>query len=185
MNRFEILEAFFEKFGDSFVNLEGPPEQWPDSKIVVSIDERGGDRRGKTFLSQNHYFEALQECDFVLSPPGWCMPVSHNLIEAMFCGAIPITNSGAFMAEPLAVGVNCLAFKNVEELAAAVERASAMDEREVGRMSSSVRKYYDRFLDPKAFAEELVRSERRRVFVNAEENSVFLSWITQDTKNSS
>jgi len=103
----------------------------------------------------------------------------------MFCGAIPITNSGAFMAEPLAVGVNCLAFKNVEELAAAVERASAMDEREVGRMSSSVRKYYDRFLDPKAFAEELVRSERRRVFVNAEENSVFLSWITQDTKNSS
>ena len=47
-----------------------------------------------------------------------------------------------------------------------------MDEREVGRMSSSVRKYYNRFLDPKAFAEELVRSERRRVFVNAEENSV-------------
>jgi hypothetical protein len=47
-----------------------------------------------------------------------------------------------------------------------------MDEREVGRMSSSVKKYYNRFLDPKAFAEELVRSERRRVFVNAEENSV-------------
>jgi hypothetical protein len=47
-----------------------------------------------------------------------------------------------------------------------------MDEREVGRMSSSVRKYYDRFLDPKAFAEELRRSDCRRVFVNAEENSV-------------
>lgn len=47
-----------------------------------------------------------------------------------------------------------------------------MDEREVGRMSSSVRKYYNRFLEPKAFAEELRRSDCRQVFVNAEENSV-------------
>jgi len=172
MNRFEILEAFFEKFGDSFVNLEGPPEQWPDSKIVVSIDERGGDRRGKTFLSQDHYFEALQECDFVLSPPGWCMPVSHNLIEAMFCGAIPITNGGAFMSEPLADDVNCLAFKNVEELAAAVERALAMDDCEVARMRKAVRDYYDRFLEPKAFGELAMQSNSSPILVNAEEHSV-------------
>jgi hypothetical protein len=172
MNRFEILEAFFEKFGDSFVNLEGPTEQWPDSKIVVAIDGRGGDRQGKSFLSQENYFAALRECDFVLSPPGWCIPISHNLIEAMFCGAIPITNGGAFMAEPLADDVNCLAFKNVEELAAVVERALAMDVGEVERMRWAVLDYYERFLEPNAFGERFIRTNSTRIFVNAEENSL-------------
>ena len=100
------------------------------------------------------------------------MPVSHNLVEAMFCGAIPITNGGAFMAEPLADGINSLEFQNEEGLLAVIERALAMDECEVVRMRDTVRVYYDQFLDPKAFAEELSRSDCRRVFLNAEENSV-------------
>ena len=76
------------------------------------------------------------------------------------------------MAEPLADDVNCLAFKNVEELAAAVERALAMDARDVELMRRAVLEYYDRFLEPKAFAEGLRRSDCKRVVVNAEENSV-------------
>jgi hypothetical protein len=172
MNRFEILEVFLQKYGSRMTHLRGFPRDWDPCEIAVSIDARGGDRSGKAFLSQEHYFEALHECDFVLSPPGWCMPVSHNLIEAVFCGAIPITNGGAFMAEPLADDVNCLAFKNVEELAAAVERALAMDVGEVERMRWAVLDYYERVLEPNAFGEKLLRSESARVLVNAEENSV-------------
>jgi hypothetical protein len=172
MNRFEILEVFLQKYGSRMTHLRGFPRDWDPCEIAVSIDARGGDRSGKAFLSQEHYFEALHKCDFVLSPSGWCMPVSHNLIEAMFCGAIPITNGGAFMAEPLADDVNCLAFKNVEELAAAVERALAMDVGEVERMRWAVLDYYERVLEPNAFGEKLLRSESARVLVNAEENSV-------------
>ena len=171
MNRFEVLDVFIQKFGNRIKHLRGFPRDWDPCEIAVSIDSKGGDRRGKTFLSQDHYLEALRECDFVLSPPGWCMPLSHNLIEAMFCGAIPITNGGAFMAEPFADGINSLEFQNEEGLVAVIERALAMDEREVGRMRSSVRDYYDRFLDSKAFAETFVRSKSRRILVNAEENS--------------
>jgi hypothetical protein len=87
-------------------------------------------------------------------------------------GTIPITNGGAFMAEPLSNGKTCLEFQDLERLVAVIERALAMDEREVGRMRSSVRDYYDRFLDSKAFAETFVRSKSRRILVNAEENSV-------------
>jgi len=90
----------------------------------------------------------------------------------MFCGAIPITNGGAFMSEPLADDVNCLAFKNVEELAAAVERALAMDDCEVARMRKAVRDYYDRFLEPKAFGELAMQSNSSPILVNAEEHSV-------------
>ena len=172
MNRFEILEVFLQKFGNRMKRLRGFPRDWDPCEMAVSIDSRGGDRRGKTFLSQDHYLEALRECDFVLSPPGWCMPVSHNLVEAMFCGAIPITNGGAFMAESLADGINSLEFQNEEGLVAVIERALAMDESEVVRMRDTVRDYYDQFLDPKACAEELSRSDCRRVFLNAEENSV-------------
>ena len=39
-------------------------------------------------------------------------------------------------------------------------------------MRRAVLEYYDRFLEPKASAEELVGNESGRVFVNAEENSV-------------
>ncbi len=172
MNRCEILEVFLKKFGTRAKALRGFPRDWDFCEIAISIDSRGGDRKGKSFLSQEHYFEALRECDFVLSPPGWCMPLSHNLIEAMFCGAIPITNGGAFMTEPLRDGETCLEFEDAEDFVSVIERALAMDEREVGRMRSSVRNYYERFLNPKAFAEELRRSDCRRVFVNAEENSV-------------
>jgi len=172
MNRFEILEVFLKRFGDRMVQVSCAPEQWPDSEIVVAMDERGGDRQGKSFLSQDHYWEALRECDFVLSPPGWCMPVSHNLIEAMFCGAIPITNAGAFMAEPLADGENCLEFPGEADLIAAIEKALSMSDQEIEKMREAVSKFYDKNLNPRVFAGKIGGARVDRVLVNAEEKSV-------------
>jgi glycosyltransferase involved in cell wall biosynthesis len=140
--------------------------------MAVSIDDRGGDRQGKSFLSQEHYFEALRECDFVLSPPGICMPVSHNLIEAMFCGAIPITNGAAFMSEPLKAGETCLDFQDFESFVSVINLAMAMDENEVAQMRNTVRDYYDRFLEPKSFAKSVIHANAGKILVNAEENSV-------------
>lgn len=174
MNRFEILEVFLQKFADRITPLRGFPRDWDGCEIAVSIDSRGGDRRGKSFLSQDHYFEALRECDFVLSPPGWCMPLSHNLVEAMICGAIPIINSGAFMAPPLENGANCLEFFGEVDFIATIEKALVLSDLEVEQMRAAVLEHYDRFLEPKAFVEELVSNESGRAFVNAEENSVRL-----------
>lgn len=173
MNRFGILEIFLNKFGERITKLHGRPSDWASCEIAVSIDGRGGDRKGKSFLSQENYFEALRECDFVLSPPGWCMPVSHNLIEAMFCGAIPITNGGAFMAESLKDGETCLDFQDAEGLVSAIEQALAMDCGEVEQMRGAVWDYYGRFLDPKAFGAGLGMTGFDRILVNAEEKSVF------------
>lgn len=172
MNRFEILEVFLQKFGDRMTRLQGCPKDWNSCEMAVSIDERGGDRKGKSFLSQEHYFAALRECDFVLSPPGWCMPVSHNLVESMFCGAIPITNGGAFMAEPPKTGKTCLEFQDVESFVSVINLAMAMDENEVARMRNAVRDYYARFLEPKSFAESVIHAHAGKILVNAEENSV-------------
>ncbi len=43
---------------------------------------------------------------------------------------------------------------NVEGLVAVIEQASAMDADEVSRMRQAGRDFYERFLEPKAFAEE-------------------------------
>ena len=172
MNRFEILEVFLQKFGNRITPLQGEPMGWRPCEIAVSMDSRGGDRDEKSFLAQEYYFQALRGCDFVLSPPGWCMPVSHNLIEAMYCGAIPITNGGVFMAEPLKDGKTCLEFQDKQGLTSGIERALAMNPDKVARMRLAVWDYYERFLGPKAFAQELVCYESGRVLVNAEENSV-------------
>ena len=76
------------------------------------------------------------------------------------------------MAETLSDVETCLEFQDLERLVAVIERALAMDEHEVERIRNSERDYYVRFLEPSAFAEELSRSDCRRVFLNAEENSV-------------
>ncbi|MCX6973243.1 MAG: hypothetical protein NTZ94_02890, partial [Verrucomicrobia bacterium] len=55
MNRFEVLDVFLQKFGNRMKRLRGFPRDWDPCEMAVSIDSRGGDRRGKTFLSQDHY----------------------------------------------------------------------------------------------------------------------------------
>jgi len=172
MNRFEILEVFLQKFGQRMTRLRGGPRDWEPCEIAVSIDARGGDRSGKAFLSQDHYFAALRECDFVLSPPGWCMPVSHNLVEAMFCGAIPITNSGQFAGQPLNHGRDCLGFSGEADFVAAIEKALTMTDQEIEKMRNAVWKFYDKNLDPMVFGGMIGEAELDRVLVNAEEKSV-------------
>lgn len=171
-NRTEILNAFLSQFADQIKILEGSPASWPDANIVVAIDERGGDRVGKSFLSQVNYFQAMRECDFVLSPPGWCMPVAHNLIEAIFCGAIPITNAGPFMVPQLQDVENCLAFKDEEGLISVLEWALKMEDGKIRTIQSAVQEYYNKNLDASIFWGDLIHSNAEKIFVNAEENSI-------------
>ena len=80
------------------------------------------------------------------------------------------------MAEPLKDGETCLEFQDLERLVAVIERAFAMNVVEVEGTRRAVLDYYERFLDSKAFAEELVCCESGRGFVNAEENSAPLAF---------
>jgi hypothetical protein len=76
------------------------------------------------------------------------------------------------MAELLRDGETCLEFQDAEGFVSVIERALAMDDCEVVRMRESVRYYYDRVLEPKAFGESFIRTNSTRILVNAEEKSV-------------
>lgn len=97
------------------------------------------------------WLPTLAMADFFLCPPGIVMPMSHNIVEAMAVGTIPITNYPDWMDPPLRVGIDCLAFDNTNELALTLDRALNMSAAEIETMRHNVLDYYERHLRPDRF----------------------------------
>jgi len=174
LNREEILAAWLREFGGRIWTAEGPLAEWPRRPMAMAIDTRGGDRTGKAFLPLRDYLSALRQCDFFLTPPGKYMPFSHNLIEGMAAGSVPVLNYPEYLEPALVDGVNCIRFNDIAGLKAAVERVLAMPAGEIVRMRRAVRQYYQEHLDPgKWLGRVLQKPERnQRILVNAEEVSL-------------
>lgn len=168
LNRTQLLEHFLARYGGF---LASAPVRQP-TRFAVSIDHRGGDTHSKTFLSQTAYLSALRNSSFTLCLPGWCMPLSHSLIEAMYCGSIPITNAHHFMYPPLRHGVDALIFNTLSEFDAVIGEALAMPEHLIATMRRNVAKYYQDHLEPAAWWLRFAASGDTKLLVNAEEVSV-------------
>ncbi|MDW8322984.1 MAG: hypothetical protein RMK60_02675 [Burkholderiales bacterium] len=97
------------------------------------------------------WLPTLAQADFFLCPPGIVMPMSHNIIEAMAVGTIPITNYPEWMDPPLRHGVDCLAFDTLAELESVLRLALALDAAQIAQMRSAVIDYYERYLRPQGF----------------------------------
>lgn len=168
LNRSQLLEAFLSRYGEQ---LNSVPIRQPTA-FGVSIDQRGGELQPKHFLPQPAYLRTLRRTAFVLCLPGWCMPLSHSLVEALYSGAIPITNAHAWMHPPLRHGVEALTFTTIAEFHAAIAEALAMPEPTLQAMRRAAASYYIQHLDPANWWRRFVNSRESRVLVNAEELSV-------------
>jgi hypothetical protein len=173
LNRTQVLHEFFAKYGIEFATV---PASVP-VRFGVSIDNKGGDQ-GKKYLSQHTYLQTLRNSAFVLCLPGFCMPLSHSLIEALYCGAIPITNAHTWMHPPLRHGVEALTFETRKEFHAAIHEALAMPEPRVQAMRHAVASYYREHLEPESWWRRFVKSSATMLLVNAEELSVPLMAIS-------
>jgi len=176
LNREQILESFLTGFQERIWKVNAPVNQWQTREIVVAIDGLGGDRSAKSFLPLPEYFDALRKCDFFLSPPGCCMPLSHNMIEGMAAGCIPIINCPDFFDPPLVDGKTCLAFETLQDLAIVLQRALEMNEDSRKVMRHHVRKYYLDHLVPESWFEGVLAMTKGKhlILVNAEEVSMRL-----------
>lgn len=176
MNREEILKFFFEEYGNRITTVRKPPSEWVKTEILVSVDTKGGDwdRHPKSFLPQKDYLQALRSSDFFLSAPGCWMPLSHNLIEGMAAGSIPIVNIDEYLDPPLIHGENCLSFRDPEGLKAAINNALAMDQDRIMDMRHAVLQYYQEHLAPEKWVRDFFGkkpSKKSILLVNAEEVS--------------
>lgn len=120
-------------------------------------------------IPRDRWVEALAKADFFLACPGVGMPLCHNLIEAMAAGAIPVLQYADYLPDPLEDGVDCLAFRDAEELRVLATRIFAMDAEEICRMRAEVQKFYHEFLAPGRFTHSLFfeRAERKTLLINA------------------
>lgn len=176
LNREQVLESFIREFEDRIWKVNRPVESWTKREIAVAIDTKGGDRGDKNFLPMADYLEALRQCDFFLSPPGKCMPHSHNLIEGMAAGCIPILNYPEFINPPLEDGVNCLAFRSTEDLRRAIGQALQMPPIKIKEMRGRLLAYYTTNLIPRKWLKNHLeyRATSPAIRVNAEEISIAL-----------
>lgn len=176
LNREQILKCLFENFDNQIKRIYSLPSQWTSEKIVMAVDDRGGDRTEKLFLPPPDYIKALQKTNFFISPPGWCMPFSHNLIEGMATGSIPILNYSDMLSPRLQHQVNCLAFSSEAELINVINEALTMPENKIQEMRDHVINYYEENLSPGKWLKTLIDSAQsgviEEVLVNGEEVSM-------------
>jgi hypothetical protein len=145
------------------------------SRPIVMISTRDTrDIVGKHKLSMSEYMNAMARSDFFICPPGCVMPHSHNLVEAMSVGTIPITNYHSYMRPPLTPGGNCLAFSTVEELERAIDCALCMAAADIQPLRQRVISYYEEYLEPGRFGKKLMEClpSISEVVVNDESGSV-------------
>jgi glycosyltransferase involved in cell wall biosynthesis len=138
------------------------------SEIHLQTDIKDSDLKHQFTLPQ--YLEKLAGADFTLCPPGCGMPHSHNIIEAMAVGTIPITNYATWMEPALTHGVDCFAFNTAEELQRILDMLADLPQAQISRMRAAVRDYYARHLDPTAVGTRLLERlpTLERIAVNDE-----------------
>lgn len=152
LSRDKILGHVFARFGGAIKT--GLTENGSRPIVIVST----GDTRNifdKHKLSLTEYMDAMSRADFFICPPGWLMPHSHNLTEAMSVGTIPITNYHSYMHPSLTPDGNCLAFSTFEELERVINYALCMPTAEIQRLRKGVISYYQEYIEPESFGKKL------------------------------
>lgn len=199
--RFPILPRtpILDCFNDIFSGEFQPAGRFLSEKIpvtiAVSMDYSATDQVKKNYLAQKDYFTILEQTEFMLCPPGWCMPQSHNLIEAMSHGVIPILNYPDYMVPNLKNGYNCLAFSTLKEMEERIQEALGMSQSGIHNLRTNVVRYYQDYLAPGSWWRRLLRNRNDdvKIFVNDEAASVhardgdflttareFIEWIPKN-----
>lgn len=123
-------------------------------------------------VPQHQWLSLLRMSDFMLCPPGCIMPLCHNIVEAMACGTIPITNYADWMTPPLRDGVECLSFETAEDLLGALDRARDMSPREVSLMRAACFRYYRANLDLGSCYRRLMAAGPGELLLHAVDESI-------------
>lgn len=127
--------------------------QIEDKTIELVITNHAVNSINKYTLNRQLYFKKLQSSRFALCPPGIRIPHSHNLVEAMKYGAVPIVNYNEYLYPGLEHKVNALVFSTEKELLECMEYALHIDAQEYAQLSENAVKHYNEFYNPKGIVD--------------------------------
>ena len=111
---------------------------------------------------------------FYLALPGSVMPFSHNIIEAMSVGSIPIIHSeyAKMMSPEIKHLKNAIVYDNLEDLSNKIKLAYNLSENELIDLSKNTKEYYNLHLTPKAVVNKIVNGNYNVMYLLAEHLSV-------------
>jgi hypothetical protein len=118
----------------------------------------------------------LLQFDFFMALPGIDIPQSHNLIEAMEVGCIPIIQKtySDLLYPPLVHNVNAIIYETKEELDSLIREVFKKNEEDIVLLRQNVLKYYDNYLTPKAVVDAIVNTNYDEIYIQAEHVSLNL-----------
>lgn len=105
-------------------------------KIVLSEARTSGDQ-WLSILGKAHFFICL---------PGVRMPWSHNSIESMAVGTIPIIQYGSLFTPPLEHMKNAVCYTDQDQLGEILSEVLTLPEHEIEKLRLNVIGYYEQYL---------------------------------------
>lgn len=152
--RLEVLEFICANFNKSIV-LKNDSDKLVLNKLLNSDDYINNIIISELRTKEHDWLKILSKTEFFICPPGVVMPWSHNCIEAMSVGVIPILEYADLFYPHLKKMKNCLSYTNYEELRKAIEKALAMEASEIEQMRKNVLKYYNDYLAIDSIAKKI------------------------------
>ncbi|MEZ4937182.1 MAG: hypothetical protein R2799_06270 [Crocinitomicaceae bacterium] len=118
--------------------------------------------------------QRLNQFYFYLVLPGVIMPFSHNVIECLSAGTIPIIHKeyANLFTPQLTHLETALIFEDLEDLENKIHEAYQMDRTQLDQMVLNIEKYYSNYLTPEKVVELIENNPGKKIFLQAEHLSV-------------
>lgn len=160
LNRIEVVGALLRHLDGPCLrvirtkeDLAGQPEAYfPGARLYLWQWSPAASRGLEIRVPNDQWHDFLATGDFFLCCPGIVIPQSHNAIEAMAVGTIPILQYAEYFHPALAHGINCIAFSGEADLVEKIREVVRMDAGAVARMRRNVIAYYEKYLHHAAVA---------------------------------
>lgn len=165
-NRFAIIEEALEFYADQILSADS-------HQAFVKITK--SEFHGFTFIDSGRYrlpgkewLKTLSLADFFLAAPGTTYPMSHNCVESLAVGTIPVLEYASVFKPALTDGVNCLSYQGKKGLRRTLTRMQGMDASEIERLRKGASEYYDKHLGPKRIVQRLMQPNVSKLHLHAD-----------------
>ncbi len=118
--------------------------------------------------------DLMQRFHFYLALPGILIPQSHNLVEAMAVGCIPVIHEAyaRLMYPSLEHMKNALVYDSLEKLDELILKSFKLEKDQVESLHENVRNYFENHLSPSAVIKKIEENDFSKIYIQAEHVSL-------------
>lgn len=153
-NRFATIKVLKDKnLLHTFESYEDFIDQKSDEMcIVISTN--------KFKIPMKEVRKVVSNFNYYLVLPGVVAPQSHNLVEAMSVGTIPIIhrNYNKYLKPKLTHLEDALIYDDLDDLESLIKRCYSLDSKTIQYLSKNVLSHYNNFYTPKAVTSNLLNN---------------------------